>query len=78
MDTIAFEYGIKDDKGWNKVTLALLRKHGGNGLLEKYQNSMMYVLRGVYGERNTLESGIGLSKNHVGVLLGLQRFFPKQ
>lgn len=52
MDGIARELGIESPEGWKRVTSATLVKRGGQGLLQRYGNSVHRILEEVvYGKR---------------------------
>lgn len=50
MDDLAKQSGVKNLSDWRKVTTDLIRKKGGNGLLQKYGNSVMSLLVATYGK----------------------------
>ncbi len=50
MDNLAKKLKITDRQAWYHITLRTIRKHGGTGLLAKYQNSPSKILATVYSE----------------------------
>ncbi len=48
LDQLANTLNIVTPSGWDEVTSALLRKHGGGSLLQKYDNSMTRLFSTVY------------------------------
>ncbi len=48
MDELAEKLNITDEKGWYKVSLAMMKKYGGLGLVNKYKFSMHKLLTTIY------------------------------
>ncbi len=50
MERLAKTLNITNHDGWYKISNALIRKHGGAGLLHKYNGSAIKLLEAVYPE----------------------------
>ncbi len=50
LDDLGKKLNITDQEGWYKVTRKILRQHGGDGLIQKYNCSPHQLLTAVYPE----------------------------
>ncbi len=48
MKNLAKKLGITSDEGWYTVTTKLFHQHGGQGLLNKYNNSVIKLLSAIF------------------------------
>ncbi len=48
MDNLAKALHLRDTQEWNNVTAHTVQQRGGAGLLRKYNNSLVTLLRAVY------------------------------
>src|SRR5690349_7451007 len=48
MEALGEKLGFKEMKDWYKLTVEIIRKHGGSGLLSKYRNSPPLLVQSVF------------------------------
>lgn len=48
LDSIASEYHIRQSRDWKRVSKTVIKNKGGQGLLSRYNNSLLDALKAVY------------------------------
>lgn len=55
MSTIESKYALSEPHHWRRITLALVKQEGGNGILRKYKDSLRAILESSYPAVNWME-----------------------